>query len=178
MDHVSLMGVEPLSSLLRERADLIKLAGITFSGGSLLVSSYEIAQIILAVGAGLADDNVAEELAVTSRVSYAEKNRSNQVSVDFAKELSDRYLSYTPAIHAFLADPMNADAKDLYDAAVEDFQLKILAAYDRRSATGGAAYRLELVGSPVKDHALVLAAEELGSFAASSPLTQYLRLTQ
>lgn len=134
MDRVSLMGVERLSSLLRERADLIKLAGITFPGGSLLVSSYEIAEIILAVGAGLADVEVAEELAVTSRVSYAEKNRSNQVGVDFAKELSDRYLSYTPAIDAFLADPMNADVKDLYDAAVEDFQLKILAAFDEHKS--------------------------------------------
>ena len=33
--------------------------------------------------------------------------------------------------------------------------------YDKRSATRGAAFRLQLVGSPAEDHALVLAAEEL-----------------
>lgn len=134
MDKVSLIGVERLASLLREKREVVTLAGITFPAGSLLVSSYEIAEIILAVGAGMADDQLAIELGVTSRVSYSEKNQANHVSAEFAKQLSDRYLSYTPAIDDFLADPMNADLKEHYDAAVEEFQLKILAAFDEHKS--------------------------------------------
>ncbi|WP_119695811.1 ABC-three component system protein [Microbacterium halotolerans] len=134
MDKISLIGVERLASLLREKREVVALAGITFPAGSLLVSSYEIAEIILAVGAGLADNQLATELGVTPRVSYSEKNRANYVSADFAQQLSDRYLSYTPAIDAFLADPMNADLKEHYDTAVEEFQFKVLAAFDEHKS--------------------------------------------
>ncbi len=39
--------------------------------------------------------------------------------------------------------------------------------YDKRTATRGAAFRLQLVGSPAEDHALVVAAEELVNLCRS-----------
>lgn len=125
--QIHLIGLERLGSLLRDQTDLPRLAGISFIDGPLLVSSYEISEVILALGEGLSDDQTAVELGVTRRTSYDEKNKLNSMSKRFADHLSEKYLSHTAAIDQFLADPMNADIKEQYDGAVEEFQAKVIA---------------------------------------------------
>lgn len=122
---VALHGVEYLNDMLRTFPDLVDLAQIDPVDSPLNVSSYEISEVILAI----ADDLAVIDLQapVVDRVSFSAKNLINGMTEPFAEELLKRFLSYTPQIQEFLANPANTDTLIRYDNAVEDFQLKVVA---------------------------------------------------
>jgi hypothetical protein len=126
-EHVFLAGIEYLDQMLHEQRDLLTLARIDPLDGPLVASSHECAEVIIAIAAALAASPALESQEPVDRVSYAEKNVLNGMTEDFAAELSRRYLIETQRIESFLADPGNAATRGLYEAAVEDFQLKIIA---------------------------------------------------
>ena len=123
--NVQFLGVERLDDLLHEHSDILRLAKIDPVDNPLLPSSQDLAEVILAIAAQLAPAQA--EPHPTQRISYAEKNELNAMSEEFAKELNKRCLPYTRKIEDFLAVPENAEVVARYDAAVEDFQLKIIA---------------------------------------------------
>lgn len=123
--RVHLVGVERMDALLIEYPDAPRLANISMVDGPLLVNSEDLAEVILAIAEEL-DAPTASSLPAP-RISFTEKNLANEMSADFAAALSRRYLNYTPRIDDFLAAPENAEIRERYDAAVEDFQLKIIA---------------------------------------------------
>jgi len=125
--QVHLCGIEYMDSLLRRYPELVLASGITPFSGPLLVSSYDIAEVILALSAQLDAAPMSGFLGVVDRVSYGEKNLLNNMSESFASELSRRYLSQTDHISKFLSDPGNVAVRERYDGAVTDFQLKIVA---------------------------------------------------
>jgi hypothetical protein len=122
---VALHGIEYLDDLFREFPEVIGLAQIDPVDSPLNVSSYNIAEVILAIAVGLEDDDAG--LPVVDRVSFTRKNEINTMSEPFANELLKRYLSYTSQFDAFLASPANQDVLSKYNNAVEDFQLKVIA---------------------------------------------------
>lgn len=124
---IFLAGVEYLDELLKNFPDVINLAGIDPVDGPLLVSSADLAEVILAIAREFDLPLLDADSPVVDRVSYAKKNELNRMSPAFAKILSDRYLQYTSQIDKFLANPANVDARELYESATEDFQLKIVA---------------------------------------------------
>ncbi len=124
---VFLAGVEFLDQLLHEYQDLLTLARIDPMDGPLVASSRECAEVIIAIAAALEAPPALESPEPVDRVSYADKNVLNGMTEDFAAELSRRYMIETQQIESFLADPGNAQTLSLYEAAVEDFQLKIIA---------------------------------------------------
>jgi hypothetical protein len=126
-ESVHLAGTEFLGELMHAHPDLVRLARIDPLDGPLLASSQEIAEVILAIKTELEVVGKGTPAAVVDRVSYRSKNEINNMSPQFAEQLSKRYLLYTRRIEDFLADPANADALANYEAAVEDFQLKIVA---------------------------------------------------
>lgn len=126
-EHVFLAGIEFLDQMLHEHRDLLTLARIDPVDGPLVASSHDCAEVIIAIAAALAASPDIEPQEPVDRVSYAEKNRLNGMTEGFAAELSRRYLIETQRIESFLADPGNASTQSLYEAAVEDFQLKIIA---------------------------------------------------
>lgn len=125
-DQMAMAGVEYLDDLLRAFPEILSLAKVDPLQGPLLVTSYDIAEVILAVADQLKVTPGPVDAPVTDRVSYDAKNIANKMSPEFAEVLSKRYLRYTARIDDFLADPANADTRRAYDAAVEDFQLKII----------------------------------------------------
>jgi hypothetical protein len=125
--NIFLASTEYLNELLRIYPDVINLARIDPVDGPLLVSSADLAEVILSIARGLDLLLPDAESPVVDRVSYEEKNKLNNMSPDFAKTLSDRYLRYSARIDRFLANPANATVRELYESAVEDFQLKIVA---------------------------------------------------
>jgi hypothetical protein len=92
----------------------------------LIVSSEQLAVVIQALA-----DNV-EALAASvadppvPRISYAEKNETNDLSPEYARAQRRRYLKETGQIKAFLAAPENDEILRLYESVVEDFELKII----------------------------------------------------
>lgn len=120
-DRVRFCGVEYLDELLREYPDVVTLAAIDPLDGPLLVSSYDIAEVILSISEELRVLPAAFDAPVTRRVSYREKNATNRMSDEFAAQLSRNYLRFTPNIETFLANPANAEARRTYESAVDEF---------------------------------------------------------
>lgn len=124
-DRVFLVGTEYLDDLLTEFPEVVALANIDPVDGPLLVSSADLAELILAIGNELGPPaSLAEPV---NRVSFAAKNDINSMTSEFADDLSRRYMGQTKQIEEFLADPGNSEHLARYEAAVEDFQLKIIA---------------------------------------------------
>jgi hypothetical protein len=126
-DRIVFVGVEYIDDLLRRHPELLELAKIDPLDGPLLVSSYELAEVILLIATELKAPLPEDDAPIMDRVSFAEKNRVSHMSPGFADLLSKRYLSLTRRIGDFLAEPANEQALRHYEAAVEDFQLKIVA---------------------------------------------------
>ncbi|MFD3704254.1 ABC-three component system protein [Nocardia sp. NPDC058658] len=124
---IYLAGVEYLDDQLRAFADLVSLAGIDPIDGPLLISSYDLAEVILAIQDGLSAVSAVSDAQVVERVSYDNKNKINNMSAEFAARLRRLYLPYSMQIGTFLADPGNSEALRQYEGAVEEFQLKIVA---------------------------------------------------
>ncbi|GAB2739995.1 ABC-three component system protein [Sinomonas soli] len=126
-NRIFLAGVEYLDELLREFPDLPSLARIDPLDGPLLVNSFDLAEIILAIAEELSAPLPPLDASIVDRISYRQKNTVNNMSETFARTLADRYLVYTPEIERFLASPANTTSLRYYEAAVEEFQLKIVA---------------------------------------------------
>ncbi|MGI5499374.1 ABC-three component system protein [Lentzea sp. CA-135723] len=124
---VFLAGTEYLEDLLHRFPDLVLLARIDPIDGPLLASSKDLAEVIIAIAREFNLPLLDNDAPVVDRVTYAKKNELNNMSTAFAKTLSDRYLPYTSQIGRFLANPANVELRELYESAVEDFQLKIVA---------------------------------------------------
>lgn len=124
---IYLVGIEYLDDLIHQYPDILRLARIDPVDGPLLVSSYDLAEVILAITDALDAPLPAADATLVDRVSYADKNEVNDMSDAFAKTLGKRYLLVTQQIERFLADPGNTETLRRYEGAVEDFQLKIVA---------------------------------------------------
>jgi hypothetical protein len=59
------------------------------------------------------------------RTSYAEKNKINRMTDEYAKEQRKRYLKEAAKIKDFIASPENTEILRMYESIVEEFQLKI-----------------------------------------------------
>ncbi|WP_448610906.1 ABC-three component system protein [Geodermatophilus sp. URMC 60] len=125
--RVWLAGTEYLDDMLHQYRDLPILARLDPVDAPLNVSSYELAEVILAIARGLDVDLPSSDAPVVDRVSYNEKNSLNNMSNEFALTLSKRYLAETRRIGRFLADPANTGALRMYEGAVDEFQIKIIA---------------------------------------------------
>jgi hypothetical protein len=124
-EQVHLIGTERLSDLVAEYPEVLTLAKIDPVDGPLLVSSADLAELILAIADELGPAKALSQ--PVDRIPYEEKNEINELTPEFAKALERRYLARTKQIERFLADPANSEHVDRYEAAVEDFQLKIIA---------------------------------------------------
>jgi hypothetical protein len=67
------------------------------------------------------------EMPPAQRVTYADKNRINKMTAEYAKTLRDRYLKETKQIGEFLSAPENTELLNLYESVAEEFQFKIIA---------------------------------------------------
>lgn len=120
-------GIEFLEDQLTEYPELIQLAKLETFERPLLVSSQDLAEVILAISDEVVEDPDVTDAPVASRTSFKKKNTLNNMSDEFAEVLSDRYMVHTSRIDAFLADPANGEVLSRYQDAVDEFQLKIVA---------------------------------------------------
>lgn len=125
--RVFLAGVEYLDNMMHQYRDLIHLSRIDPLDGPLVVSSFDLAEMMLAIAEQLQAPLPEFDASVVDRVSYEQKNELNNMSKPFSKRLADQYLIYTDEIKDFLSRPENAESLQYYEAAVDEFQDKIIA---------------------------------------------------
>ncbi|WP_430437769.1 ABC-three component system protein [Oceanibaculum nanhaiense] len=124
---IYLCGIERLELWLKEFPEVAKLAQLDPVDSPLIVSPDELALVVQAFANHDADIAEVLDAPPVERTSYEEKNEINSMSAEYAKEQRKRYLKDTAQIRTFLAAPENLDILKSYEAATEEFQLKIIA---------------------------------------------------
>lgn len=124
---IYLCGIEQLELWLKQFPQVVKLAQLDPVDSPLIVSPDELALVVQAFA--VHDTDIAEVLDAppAERTSYEHKNKINNMSPEYGREQRTRYLKDTAQIRKFLAAPENLDILKSYEAAVEEFQLKIIA---------------------------------------------------
>jgi len=124
---IYLCGLEQLENWIKHFPDVGKVADLDPVDSPLIVSPDDLSEVVQALarqkGAVLEvfDDPPAP------RVSYEQKNTLNNMSADYAKAQRRKYLKETAPIRTFLAAPENFELLRMYESAVDEFQLKIIA---------------------------------------------------
>ena len=88
---IFLAGTEYLDDLLNMFPDVVNLAKIDPVDGPLLVSSADLAEVILGIAREFDLPLLDTDSPVVDRVTYVKKNELNNMSPTFAKTLNDRY---------------------------------------------------------------------------------------
>lgn len=126
-ESVYLCGVEQIELLLKRFREISKIAEIDPIDSPLIVSPEDIAEIVSALA--LRKDKITAVLddPPTERVDLATKDRLNGMSDEYSRMLRRKYLKDTEQIRQFLAAPENAELLQAYEAAVDEFELRIIA---------------------------------------------------
>jgi len=122
-----LCDVEQLENWLKEFPGIPEMAGIDPVDSPLIVSPYELAEVVQALAKEMETVQAAFDTPPTPRVPYDTKNTLNNMSADYAKEQRKRFLKETAQIQRFLAAPENMELMRRYESVVDEFQLKITA---------------------------------------------------
>jgi hypothetical protein len=122
---IALVDVEQLERWLKRFPKVVEVANIDPVDSPLHVSPDELAEVIEAL-LEQKDDIKDSFTNPTQRTSYKEKNEINRMSEGYAKEQVRMFLKDTNKIESFLADPINEELLQKYDAAAMEFNFKII----------------------------------------------------
>lgn len=124
---IYICGVEQLEVWLKTFPDVAKSIGLDPVDSPLIVSPDELAEVVAALAQQKNTVQAVLDDPPTPRITYEEKNKLNNMTVGYAKELRTKYLKETRQIQTFLAAPENLELLRLYESVVDEFQLKIIA---------------------------------------------------
>ena len=124
---IYLCGLEQLETWLKTFPEVLKLAKLDPVDSPLIVSPDDLAEVVQAVARQKDGLSTILDDPPTPRVSYEEKNVLNNMSREYAKAMRRKYLKETAQIRAFLAAPENLDLLRMYEAVVDEFELRIIA---------------------------------------------------
>ena len=124
---IFLCGIERLEMYLKEFPEVVKLAELDPVDSPLIVSPEELAIVVQAIASNDAVISEVLEVPPGDRTTYEQKNLLNDMTQEYAKAQRKLYLKDTAQIRTFLAAPENLEILKSYEAAVEEFQLKIIA---------------------------------------------------
>lgn len=124
---IYLCGVEQIELWLKQFPQAAKFAKLDPVDSPLIVSPDELAEVVEAFAAHSALVTETIDAPPEGRTPYEVKNALNEMTPEYAKLLRKRYLKDTAQIRAFLAAPENQHILKAYEAAVDEFELKIIA---------------------------------------------------
>jgi hypothetical protein len=122
-----LCGVEQLEIFMKTFPEVPVRADLDPVDSPLIVSSDALAEVVEALARQQTTVNAVIDDPPTDRITYDEKNKINNMTAAYARELRKRYLKETTQIQTFLATPENLDLLRLYESVVDEFQMKIIA---------------------------------------------------
>jgi len=123
---IYLCGIEQLELYMKQFPEVATLADLDPVDSPLIVSPDELAVVVEAIASHDADLSTILDVPPTGRISYEEKNALNNMTPEYATALRKRYLKDTAQIRTFLAAPENLEILKSYEAATEEFQMKII----------------------------------------------------
>lgn len=124
---IYLCGVEQLEIWLKRFPKAPELADIDPIDSPLIVSPDDLSEVVMALAEHKTVVQTMLDDPPTPRIPYEEKNRLNNMSLEYAKNQRKRYLKETAQIAKFLAAPENTDLLRMYESVVDEFNFKIIA---------------------------------------------------
>ncbi len=124
---IHLVDVEQLERWLKTWPDIPGLANLDPVDSPLIVSPDDLAEVVEALFKAMHGIPKTSDEPPVPRVPYEEKNKTNNMTEDYAKLQRKRYLQEQSSIKRFLADPQNIEILRKYESVVEEFQFKITA---------------------------------------------------
>lgn len=123
---IALCGIQSMEPWLKQFPDAVRIAEIDPVDGPLIVRPDELAEVVEHLAIHLKAE-AHSPAPPTKRVGYERKNELNAMSAEYARDLRRRYMKDEGQIRTFLAAPENERLRVVYEAAVEEFQLNIIA---------------------------------------------------
>lgn len=120
-------GVHQIETWLKEFPNVSEQAEIDPIDSPLSVSPDDLAEVVEALARNKDVIKSAVDDPPTPRIPYNKKNILNNMTPEYAKALLRKYLKETKQVQTFLSAPENEDLLNLYESAVDDFDLKIIA---------------------------------------------------
>ena len=127
VQSIHLCGLEHLELLLKRFPEVARLADLDPVDSPLIVSPDDLCEVVEAFARQKTSLSAALDIPPTPRVPYELKNQLSRMTVQYAAEQRKKYLKETTVISTFLAAPENDDLLRMYESAVDEFQLKIIA---------------------------------------------------
>lgn len=124
---ISLLGLDDLERLLKTFPEIPEAADLDPVDSPLIVSPQDLAEVVEALARQRTIFTEVSDAPPVPRVTYESKNRTNNMTPEYAKAIRTRYLKDAAQIRAFLAAPENEELLRAYEGVVEEFELKILA---------------------------------------------------
>ncbi|MBI2233669.1 MAG: hypothetical protein HYU57_01455 [Micavibrio aeruginosavorus] len=124
---IILCGLEQLESWLKEFPDVPGKANLDPVDSPLIVSPDDLSEVVQALARHMDGAATTLDAPPTPRTPYETKNAINNMSAEYAQGMRRLYLKETTQVKTFLAAPENEELLRMYEAVVEEFQLKIIA---------------------------------------------------
>ena len=124
---IMLCGLELLEGWLKEFPDVPGKANLDPVDSPLNLSPDDLSEVVQALARHMNGAVTSLDAPPTPRTPYEVKNVINSMSVEYARALRKQYLKETAQVKVFLAAPENDELLRMYEAVVEEFQLKIIA---------------------------------------------------
>ena len=126
-ESIFLVGVEAIEMFLKRFPEITNEVRIDPVDSPLNVSPDDLSIVIESLNDFINISDSNSILPPTQRTPYATKNKINNLTPNYAKSFRDRFLKETGQIDKFLSAPENTYIYSLYQNAVEEFELKIIA---------------------------------------------------
>ncbi|PZE69316.1 hypothetical protein DEJ27_08510 [Curtobacterium sp. MCPF17_018] len=124
---IYICGLEQLELWLRRFKEIVETAGLDPVDSPLIISPDELAEIVVSFASQRDLITATIDDAPVERTSLVKKNRLNGMTAEYAAELRRLVLVDERQIRSFLAAPENVELLELYEATVDEIQLKIIA---------------------------------------------------
>ncbi len=124
---IALIGIEQLETWLKTFPKVAERANLDAVDSPLLVSPDDLSEVVYALANHNKTNLITEDDPPTPRIPYADKNKINKMSEEYANNLRRRFLKETAQIQKFLSAPENYELMQRYEDVIDEFQLKIIA---------------------------------------------------
>lgn len=126
ISNIAILGIDDLNAWLsryRYILDMVNLIPLTKSP---TIRPDELREVIVHFSNVFDEAMSNYDASPVNRTPLIEKNKLNNMTSSFSKELEKNYLSYVHYIQDFLSDPQNSDLRDSYQNVIEEFQLRFI----------------------------------------------------
>lgn len=128
VQNIAIFGEDDLNRFLYSYKDIVQLEYLNLTPfmRAPIIRQEELAEVISHFSKVFDLAVKDKEFYPVVRTTFEQKNQLNNMSEEFAKSLKRLYMQYVTQVKEFLEDPQNQKIQQLYQEAVEEFQIRFV----------------------------------------------------